>query len=69
MFHIHAMLTTMSTTIESGGLATDRRVSPLQLSVVIPCLNEAENIERCVTSALGAMARSDIRRRGDRGRQ
>jgi glycosyltransferase involved in cell wall biosynthesis len=30
------------------------------LSVVIPCLNEAENIELCVTSALGAMARAGI---------
>lgn len=60
MFHIHAMLTTMSTTIESGNLATGRGISPLLLSVVIPCLNEAENIERCVTSALGAMARSNI---------
>jgi len=31
----------------------DRHV-PL-VSVVIPCLNEAENIERCVTAALGAL--------------
>ncbi len=31
------------------------------LSVVIPCLNEAENIELCVASALGALERSGIR--------
>lgn len=30
------------------------------VSVVIPCLNEAENIELCVTSALGAMADAGI---------
>jgi glycosyltransferase involved in cell wall biosynthesis len=33
--------------------AEDRH-APL-VSVVIPCLNEAENIERCVTAALGAL--------------
>jgi glycosyltransferase involved in cell wall biosynthesis len=30
------------------------------LSVVIPCLNEAENIELCIASALGAMAGAGI---------
>jgi glycosyltransferase involved in cell wall biosynthesis len=38
---------------EEGGLA------PL-LSVVIPCLNEAENIELCVSAAFAAMDRSGI---------
>ncbi len=33
--------------------AEDRHV-PL-VSVVIPCLNEAENIEVCVVAALGAL--------------
>jgi glycosyltransferase involved in cell wall biosynthesis len=33
---------------------TEDRGTPL-VSVVIPCLNEAENIERCVTAALGAL--------------
>src|ERR1039457_5823659 len=33
--------------------AEDRH-APL-VSVVIPCLNEAENIERCVSAALGAL--------------
>jgi glycosyltransferase involved in cell wall biosynthesis len=32
----------------------------LLVSVVIPCLNEAENVERCVSSALGALARAGI---------
>ena len=31
-----------------------------ELSVVIPCLNEATTIERCVTQALSAMAQHDI---------
>jgi glycosyltransferase involved in cell wall biosynthesis len=30
------------------------------VSVVIPCLNEAENIEACVTAALEALARMDV---------
>jgi glycosyltransferase involved in cell wall biosynthesis len=30
------------------------------VSVVIPCLNEAENIERCVTAALGAIERMSV---------
>jgi glycosyltransferase involved in cell wall biosynthesis len=50
----------MSATTESSDVATESDVSPQLLSVVIPCLNEAENIELCVTSALGAMARSGI---------
>ncbi len=33
----------------------------LTVSVVIPCLNEAENIEACVRSALGVMEREGIR--------
>jgi glycosyltransferase involved in cell wall biosynthesis len=50
----------MRTTIESSDVAADSEVSPQLLSVVIPCLNEAANIELCVTSALGAMARAGI---------
>jgi hypothetical protein len=38
--------------------AEDQR-APL-VSVVIPCLNEAENIEACVTSALQALRRMDV---------
>ncbi|HSZ70446.1 MAG TPA: glycosyltransferase family 2 protein [Solirubrobacteraceae bacterium] len=33
--------------------------SALLVSVVIPCLNEAQNIEECVTAALAALARVD----------
>ena len=50
----------MSATIESGDVAAKSEVSPRLLSVVIPCLNEVENIELCVSSALSAMARSGI---------
>ena len=34
--------------------------SELLVSVVIPCLNEAESIERCVRSALAALEASDL---------
>jgi glycosyltransferase involved in cell wall biosynthesis len=38
---------------------TEDRSTPL-VSVVIPCLNEAENIEECVTAALDAMRKMDV---------
>jgi glycosyltransferase involved in cell wall biosynthesis len=63
----------MSTTTESGTLASAHgnavqsfpqdgvaERSPPLLSVVIPCLNEAQNIERCVTVALSAIKRARI---------
>jgi glycosyltransferase involved in cell wall biosynthesis len=50
----------MSTATESLDLSDERRGSALQLSVVIPCLNEAENIELCVALALTAIARAGI---------
>jgi glycosyltransferase involved in cell wall biosynthesis len=37
-----------------------RAVDEKLLSVIIPCLNEAENIEECVTSARGAMDAAGI---------
>ncbi len=50
----------MSTTTQST-FATDDRGSPVCLvSVVIPCLNEAENIEQCVITALRAMELAEI---------
>jgi hypothetical protein len=50
----------MSTTTQST-FATDDRSDPACLvSVVIPCLNEAENIEQCVTTALRAMDLAEI---------
>ncbi len=38
----------------------EERFAPL-VSVVIPCLNEAANIERCVTAARGALDRMGVR--------
>jgi glycosyltransferase involved in cell wall biosynthesis len=50
----------MTTTTERRDVAGEpRRRQPL-LSVVIPCLNEAQNIELCVAAALGAMAGAGI---------
>jgi glycosyltransferase involved in cell wall biosynthesis len=39
--------------------AADAGVAPV-VSVVIPCLNEAENIERCVSAALEAIVRMGV---------
>lgn len=38
----------------------DGAASPLLVSVVIPCLNEEENITQCVTAAVEALARNDL---------
>ncbi len=40
---------------------TTQEASPKLLSVIIPCLNEAENIEHCVKAAWQAIERSGIR--------
>ena len=50
----------MSTTTERLDVIDERDRSARLLSVVIPCLNEAQNIEQCVGAALGAMARAGI---------
>jgi glycosyltransferase involved in cell wall biosynthesis len=45
----------------AGPAAPDSRDADAPLvSVVIPCLNEAENIEACVTAALEAIVRMDV---------
>jgi glycosyltransferase involved in cell wall biosynthesis len=44
------------TPAEAGARSVDHDM----LSVIIPCLNEAENIERCVTGALKAMRGAQI---------
>src|SRR5271165_2593440 len=38
----------------------DQDAGPLLVSVVIPCLNEAENIQACVTAALEALGRMGV---------
>jgi len=47
----------MSAVVASGRslVSADPAIDAKLLSVVIPCLNEAENIERCVAAALQAM--------------
>jgi glycosyltransferase involved in cell wall biosynthesis len=50
----------MSTVTESLDVNDEHDSSPRLLSVVIPCLNEAENIELCVALALSAIARAGI---------
>jgi hypothetical protein len=50
----------MSTVIDSVDVGAARGGATCALSVVIPCLNEAENIELCVDLALSAMASTGI---------
>ncbi len=46
--------------IAEHGAAVPGEAAVHRLSMVIPCLNEAENIERCVTAAFATMERADI---------
>jgi glycosyltransferase involved in cell wall biosynthesis len=50
----------MSTSVEHTPVVTHQTEPSYQVSVVIPCLNEAENIEQCVSDALGALAFAEI---------
>jgi glycosyltransferase involved in cell wall biosynthesis len=43
------------TTASAGALSGEPTASSCLVSVVIPCLNEAENVERCVALALGTL--------------
>jgi glycosyltransferase involved in cell wall biosynthesis len=43
------------TTASAGALAGEPTASPCLVSVVIPCLNEAESVETCVTAALSTL--------------
>src|SRR4051812_42553532 len=47
-------------TIEQTPAAVDTSAARPRVSVVIPCLNEAENIEECVTRARRVMAEAGI---------
>jgi glycosyltransferase involved in cell wall biosynthesis len=62
MFSVDAILRgPVSATAESPILATRRpSTAPLTVSVVIPCLNEAENIEQCVAKALSTLELAGI---------
>jgi glycosyltransferase involved in cell wall biosynthesis len=53
------MSTLAQTTTPPASDAQDTDAAPL-VSVVIPCLNEAENIESCVAAALEAIARMGV---------
>jgi glycosyltransferase involved in cell wall biosynthesis len=48
------------TRTSTPSLADDQTASTPLVSVVIPCLNEAENIEACVTAARAALERMDV---------
>ncbi len=50
----------MSTSVKSAAAVDDRSESACLVSVVIPCLNEAENVERCVVTALSAMRHAEV---------
>jgi glycosyltransferase involved in cell wall biosynthesis len=50
----------MTTSVENAVPNSEREEIGYLLSVVIPCLNEAENIERCVTTALATMELAGI---------
>jgi glycosyltransferase involved in cell wall biosynthesis len=53
-------MSTLEQTPATGLPDDNNRTEALVVSVVIPCLNEEENIEACVAQALAAMASSGI---------
>jgi glycosyltransferase involved in cell wall biosynthesis len=50
----------MSASVEQAVLQSQLSEPAYLMSVVIPCLNEAQNIEQCVSTALGVMASAGI---------
>ncbi len=52
----------------SSILSQPRREAILEVSVVIPCLNEADSIEQCVRSALDVLESHAIAGEVDRRR-
>ena len=50
----------MSTSVEGTAVATSQSEPACLISVVIPCLNEVESIEQCVTGALQAIELAGI---------
>src|SRR5438445_12693211 len=55
----HASLMSTPETIAPSPPAEPEEETSLLVSVVIPCLNEAENIERCLLEARAALQRID----------
>src|SRR5918997_872257 len=54
--HPHAAVRTLLSTVEQTSSATDAGASEgIKVSVVLPCLNEAASIERCVERARDAL--------------
>lgn len=52
-------MSTVAPTTPAAPIDSERTSAPL-VSVVIPCLNEEQNIERCVTAARAALARMGV---------
>ncbi|HEY7960538.1 MAG TPA: glycosyltransferase family 2 protein [Solirubrobacteraceae bacterium] len=50
----------MTTHAQSTAIVDEQVEDPYLISVVIPCLNEAENIQQCVSKALAAMRKAAI---------
>jgi Glycosyl transferase family 2 len=51
---------TTATTTRDGGLVSDATHQDLLVSVVIPCLNEAGTLGRCIDSAIGGMKAAGV---------
>ena len=54
-------MSTLAPTSASPSVPDAQDAGAPLVSVVIPCLNEAENIETCVTAALEAIERMGVR--------
>jgi glycosyltransferase involved in cell wall biosynthesis len=52
--------TSQSAAARTPSLAPDEDASPLEVSIVMPCLNEAETLETCITKAQTGLRRHGI---------
>lgn len=43
-----------------GGRTTPAELAPVEVSIVLPCLNEVESVGRCVDAGLGALAAAGL---------
>ena len=46
--------------VSLGELKLDQATAPLELTILMPCLNEAETLATCIQKALGYLARSGV---------
>src|SRR5262245_36944274 len=58
---MHMTPTSQSAAARTPAFAPDEDASPVEVSIVMPCLNEAETLETCIAKAQTGLHRNGIR--------